>query len=522
MGSKQKIVPVNAPREFGIHELFFSTTNAKGIIVRGNRVFARVSNYRFEEMVGKPHNLIRHPDMPRAVFKLLWDYLLAGKPVLAYVKNMASDGRYYWVVALAGPIADGYLSVRFKPSSQLFALIPDLYRELRAIELAHEENGEGTKAGMLAAGARLGEILREKGFADYDAFMQAALYQELNSRDSILAREHLNLFPPLPARSGDEDELTTALRSEYQEAQQMHHRIVEVYGKLDEYVRSNENLRVEAQAIVSSTREFQLICLNLSVASSRLASAGHTLTVIAAHLREASSWIGTIVSGLADQAAKISRSLGQIVFGLAWARVQYEMVVLYCHEFLTALADRDNAVQPSVYVGGLAALREGFCRTMKSVDGSLKDLSEQLKGLSIELEELRKAMMSLQVTYVGGLVEAARLTEHGVFGTIFGDIQKHMHNTNMKLETVSKALGTLETLARQTSTIIALACGAVQAMARNQDRLTALVGCAPASSTGAERPSADGRTKGQPETGSPTLRPAPSVDPEPAIEVVRA
>ena len=66
-----------AEQPFEIDELFFSATDRKGIITSGNSVFVRVSDYSREELVGRAHNLVRHPDMPRAVFQILWDYLEA-------------------------------------------------------------------------------------------------------------------------------------------------------------------------------------------------------------------------------------------------------------------------------------------------------------------------------------------------------------------------------------------------------------------------------------------------------------
>ena len=68
---------------FDVGELFFSATDRKGIITSGNRVFVRVSGYERDELVGRAHNVVRHPDMPRAVFQILWDYLEAGRPIAA-------------------------------------------------------------------------------------------------------------------------------------------------------------------------------------------------------------------------------------------------------------------------------------------------------------------------------------------------------------------------------------------------------------------------------------------------------
>lgn len=84
---KNKIAPIDKPREFGLTEKFFSITDKKGVIQCGNDVFMRVSGYSPEAMLFKPHNIIRHPDMPRCVFKLLWDYLQSGKDIGAYVKK---------------------------------------------------------------------------------------------------------------------------------------------------------------------------------------------------------------------------------------------------------------------------------------------------------------------------------------------------------------------------------------------------------------------------------------------------
>ena len=84
--------PTHVERPFDVAELFFSTTNRKGIIQSGNDVFARVSGYTEAELLGQPHNVIRHPDMPRAVFRLLWDYLEAERPIAAYVQLPRQQG----------------------------------------------------------------------------------------------------------------------------------------------------------------------------------------------------------------------------------------------------------------------------------------------------------------------------------------------------------------------------------------------------------------------------------------------
>src|SRR5690606_3228607 len=123
-----------------------------GIITCCNEDFLRVGAYPAEELLGEPHNTIRHPHMPRSVFKLLSDYLLAGKSIGAYVKNLAKTGEYYWVYALAAPIDDGFLSIRLKPTSGIFDKIPALYSKLLEIE---ESYGPKWRDGMSASSEAL-------------------------------------------------------------------------------------------------------------------------------------------------------------------------------------------------------------------------------------------------------------------------------------------------------------------------------------------------------------------------------
>ncbi len=104
--NKRGIEPKNIESPFELNELFFSITDPKGVILTGNDVFVKVSKMSKEELIGKPHNIIRHPDMPRAIFKALWSTIKAGRPFVGYVKNMAKDGSYYWVLAAVYPVMD--------------------------------------------------------------------------------------------------------------------------------------------------------------------------------------------------------------------------------------------------------------------------------------------------------------------------------------------------------------------------------------------------------------------------------
>ena len=116
-----------------------STTDLNGVITYANPGFCQVAGYQLDEMVGQNHNIVRHPDMPKAAFADLWKHLKQGKPWRGMVKNRCKDGSYYWVDAYVTPIYDngrvsGYQSVRCCPTPEHKARANAMYKELRAHE----------------------------------------------------------------------------------------------------------------------------------------------------------------------------------------------------------------------------------------------------------------------------------------------------------------------------------------------------------------------------------------------------
>ena len=148
-------------RLFEPHELIVSKTDDKGRILYANRVFQRISGFSERDLRGSPHNIVRHPDMPRAVFKLLWETLMQGDEVFAYVINRSRNGDHYWVLAHVTPSFSpsgtiiGLHSSRRVPERGALAAIEPLYRELAAIEAANDNRGAGLKASFDALMAQL-------------------------------------------------------------------------------------------------------------------------------------------------------------------------------------------------------------------------------------------------------------------------------------------------------------------------------------------------------------------------------
>ena len=119
--------------------LIISRTDLDGIITHANDAFVELSGYAREDLIGQPHAILRHPDMPRAAFKDLWTTVAAGKKWHGYVKNLRKDGSHYWVYATAVPNVRGgkivgYTSVRRQPSRAKIAEITATYKEWLAKE----------------------------------------------------------------------------------------------------------------------------------------------------------------------------------------------------------------------------------------------------------------------------------------------------------------------------------------------------------------------------------------------------
>jgi PAS domain S-box-containing protein len=160
-------------RLFSADDLIVSKTDKTGRITYANDVFINVSGYSEEYLLGQPHSLIRHPDMPRVVFKLLWDTIESGSEIFAYVVNRARNGDHYWVFAHVTPNVDqrgaivGYHSSRRVARPAALAVIQPIYRRLLAEEAKHGDRKQGLEASVRL----VQELIRGAGFESYDHFI---------------------------------------------------------------------------------------------------------------------------------------------------------------------------------------------------------------------------------------------------------------------------------------------------------------------------------------------------------------
>jgi len=132
--------PINEEIELKNNVYIESDTDLKGIITYVNDYFAEISGYTKDELVGQPHSIVRHPDMPKVLFKILWDRIQNGHNFIAAVKNLAKDGRYYWVFTDFEVIKDdrgnatGYKASRKKISKHVTDALDPIYKKLVEVE----------------------------------------------------------------------------------------------------------------------------------------------------------------------------------------------------------------------------------------------------------------------------------------------------------------------------------------------------------------------------------------------------
>ncbi len=164
--------PTGRERFFDDDEIIVSKTDVHGKINYVNDVFIKISGYTELELLGAPHSIIRHPDMPRGVFKLLWDTVQQGREIFAYVKNMSRGGDHYWVYAHVTPTFGGngqivgYHSNRRTASRDAIAKVVPLYQSLLQEERRYESKVEAVRASV-----QLLERTLQNAGVPYDEFV---------------------------------------------------------------------------------------------------------------------------------------------------------------------------------------------------------------------------------------------------------------------------------------------------------------------------------------------------------------
>lgn len=357
---------------FKFSELFFSQTDLKGSILEWNDVFQRVSEYGSEELRYKPHNLIRHQDMPRAVFYLLWKYLQNGQPVGAFVKNKSKSGKYYWVFALAMPVQNGYLSVRIKPGGDLLNIIEKEYSDLRKIELAQKISPEKSAEILISR-------IEKMGFEDYSHFMSDALINQMLNRQREQGHpESVNLL------------------------------------KIQEAKKISSDILNITEKIINSFSMNEFVPLNLEIYSQQIGSDAATISVVANQYQSMTTEISEAIEKFKNSSIEVNKKMRDCQFKVGSASL--------LHEIYTYLKSNNhiNSEEKSEYdlIENLAKqyLKQAFEQisiTSQIVDEFIKNCAH-LNTLGIGLELVR----------ITGKIELARIDNNSDINALLLSLQE--------------------------------------------------------------------------------------------------
>lgn len=343
---------------FGFDELFFSRTNLKGIIQSGNSVFQRVSKYDWDEMLLKPHSLIRHPGMPRGVFHLFWDTILSNQDVGAYVVNQAKDGSYYWVFAIASPTDDGFLSVRLKPGSSIFQTVQKKYAELLEIERSRKISPAESHALLL-------DEIQKLGFHDYSHFMTEALRQEIEHRQSQMNQE------PVP-----------------------------IISQLREILEMDENLQKKCDDIFAAYGLNALVPLNLEIQAARIGREAASIGVISSQYESIAQGIQEDITKFMEAGERVREKVSGCQFDVCHSLLQDEMLSFFKKETKETPIDKDKEI---------SLLQESKKKVLLKARTSLASVEEEFGRFKAAHESIRKKSAALEIIAITGKIEIAKV-----------------------------------------------------------------------------------------------------------------
>ncbi|MNK15794.1 Aerotaxis receptor [compost metagenome] len=379
--------PLLTESPFDFSELFFSTTNERGVIQFGNDVFVRVSEYPKETLKGAPHSIIRHPDMPKAVFKLLWNTIQAGEPIAAYVKNLAANGTYYWVLAFVFPIEGGYLSIRVKPSSALWEAAKNLYALTLEVE---------AKDGLEVSVPFLLEQIQKAGFKNYTDFMIKAAFAEVNNLEA-------------KAVSAEPRKMTGVVGDISHISSETALDLKDCFKKIQGFQVSNQSFVSTMQTLSEGFQNLKYIALNMTVSAAKFGEGVASLGVVAKEFSNLSLQIQGHLSGLLEFVKILTDVIEKCALKIVALDVQMLMVDFFIRESIQKMKESENAFSDMI------ENRQNFSRLFQDYSKGLSDevtsLNKHLDSISSQMMDIRKFTTGLEVIRQIGAVESSRENE---------------------------------------------------------------------------------------------------------------
>ncbi len=356
-----------ADMPFELDQCFYSRTDKRGVIAAGNSVFQRISGFEWGQLLGAPHRIVRNRDTPRAVFRIMWQLIQSDKLAVAYVRNKTADGRGYWVIAVVVPMADGFISVRIKPTSPLFEKVKSLYATLSAAEIAEDLPVEDCEARLLAELSKL-------GYADYTSFMTAAILAEFRARSVALG-------PKLKGYFSEGDRIVAGLNA-----------IIKAQGELLQAVESLRDLPT-----------------NMRIVASRLEPSGGPLSAMSDIYNTTSAVLFQEIADFALGQNSVSKRME-----LAFENASFLKAVCLTMAEIAVPDPESTAKAHGVDLDHEFALLREVVDGLEGQERTALQTAERLaQDMNRAAYDLRRSMLGLDTIRVMGLVESGRLGAEG-------------------------------------------------------------------------------------------------------------
>lgn len=394
--------PTGEVRTYSPDQMFFSTADMRGVIGTVNSTFVGLSKFSESELVGAPHSLIRHPDMPGAVFHIMWERLLGGRSMMGYVTNLAKDGALYRTFATVTPFDGGFISVRCAITRpDLWGPVSQAYAQTRAIENGWRAEGlsktEVASKGVTELSVRLAVL----GYSTYDDVIRTLV----------------------PAEVDERRRLAPLVRPRTQQGEMLHE-VVLAIDTLDRELEAQraryEDAKAVAATLDNANTEFTITLAGLEAAAAAAVDAAATVLTeapaVAKTAQAALSLAATArrdLSPLTQLLADVRASVLDLRATLALSVLHNDMAMVFASEVASGAAVGDP--ESTVLLLGttvLSSVREGEKQRLRvreeleQVVATIAQANEALQGFQRIMNNWRHMVVRSGVSQrLGALVD---------------------------------------------------------------------------------------------------------------------